>query len=449
MRIGLFGNTNNYPLLLAEALRGFGHDVVLVVDSAERLHRPESRRPQWSSGYPDWILDAGHLSEWDLITLAPPIVPFLDVLAGCDGLILNSLGPSLLPLLSRPAISLLTGSDLTHYASPATVDARSASWSVAFRDSVRGYAHLLALKDLVCRQRRGIATSYAVSYLPPGIDREADDLLSGLGQTGDARFTVLMADLGAVAYSPPSSRRSLRVFCATRLTWKGPVASGRSTLDYKASDLMIEGLGAFQRSGGALEEVRLVRKGLHLEEAERLVVAQGLQEKVRWLDEMTLGEVWDEFASADVVFEQLGPSMVGMAGMDAMAIGRPVIANGRPEAVRRYLGEPFPVCQAASAHEVADWLERLTDPELRREVGAAASSFARTYFDPSRAAGQCLSRLRVACRSEQTTRRANHRTIRQKQVRAVERAVAVRRAVQTIRDLLAQLGSWWRRLNVP
>src|SRR5262245_30183525 len=116
MNIGLFGNTNNAPLMIAQALRELGHEVLLVVTSQELLHRPESRYPEYKQAYPAWILDAAHLSEWDIISLNPALAPMLDLLSNCDGLILNSSGPSLWRLLRKPTIALLTGSDLEDYA---------------------------------------------------------------------------------------------------------------------------------------------------------------------------------------------------------------------------------------------------------------------------------------------------------------------------------------------
>src|SRR5258708_7383451 len=114
MKIGLFGNTNNSMVELAEAFRSLGHEAVLIVTSKELLHRPESRDPEFSSGYPHWVMDASDLEELDYFLLSPELNPVLYRLASCDALILNFVGPSLLPMLDRPAIAFLTGSDLDH-----------------------------------------------------------------------------------------------------------------------------------------------------------------------------------------------------------------------------------------------------------------------------------------------------------------------------------------------
>src|SRR6185295_4192388 len=155
MKVGFFGNTNNYPFGLAQILRQLGHEVLLVVNSQELLNRPESRCLELENGYPDWIVDAAHHSEWDMMTLAPSLGPLLALLSACDVLILNGIGPSLLPLLRRPAIALLTGSDLEYYASFATIDVRTSNYDPAYKESVAGQVERNLLREFIQRQRDG------------------------------------------------------------------------------------------------------------------------------------------------------------------------------------------------------------------------------------------------------------------------------------------------------
>jgi hypothetical protein len=55
--IDIFGNTNNYPLLMAQGTRLPGHNVRLVLNRKDLLHRPEARYPDWVNACPDWIGD--------------------------------------------------------------------------------------------------------------------------------------------------------------------------------------------------------------------------------------------------------------------------------------------------------------------------------------------------------------------------------------------------------
>jgi len=41
--IGFLGNANNYPFMLAKAVRALGHEVVFIIGSEMALNSPESR----------------------------------------------------------------------------------------------------------------------------------------------------------------------------------------------------------------------------------------------------------------------------------------------------------------------------------------------------------------------------------------------------------------------
>ena len=401
MKIGFFGNTNNYPFMLAQALRKLGHDVLIVITSEELLNRPESRYPEFDNGYPEWILDAAHLTEWDMMTLSPSLAPVLDVLSTCDALVLNFTGPSFWPLLRRPAIALLTGSDLEHYANFATVEVRSATWDPAYKASADAQMNLNLLRDFVQRQREGIREAMAVRYFPRGLVPNGDMMLNELGVPESRRVFLPSAELDLIKPTPAPHNNPVRIFCATRLTWKLPIEPGRSLLDYKGSDIMIRGLGLFYRETGVRLDIQLVRKGLHVAETEQLIVEEGLTDQVTWSDEMSLTEVWAEFARSDIVIEQLVNGAIGGAGLDAMAAGRPVIGNARREMFEDYFGQHSSVCQAQTPEEVCAQLKRLVwNPAKREKIGLLGRRFVEEHCSPRRAAQTCLERLRPACATD-------------------------------------------------
>jgi len=114
MKIGFFGNTNNFPLMLARAFQRLGHEVACIVHRTDPLHRPEYRYDDISYPYPDWIHEI-------LLTDAQHFVignrqrnRAVGLLRSCDFVILNDLGVSLAKLIARPYLALLTGSDLTY-----------------------------------------------------------------------------------------------------------------------------------------------------------------------------------------------------------------------------------------------------------------------------------------------------------------------------------------------
>lgn len=397
MKVGFFGNTNNYQLLLAEAMRRRGHEVLFVLHRKESLHRPESRDPQAYGRLPAWMLDASDCSEWDFITLQPATGPVLDQLATCDALVVNDLGPSLLPLLDRPAITFLTGSDLSYYCRLDLPDLRLGGSGSEYRASAAGRAHRRQLEDFVERQRQGLEQSAGVNWALPGLFPEQDQLLASCGVPRERVFNLQMADLDRIAVTEPPDNEVLRVFCGSRLTWKLPVEQGRSPLDYKGTDVLIRGVREFWRSTGRRVELCLVRKGLHVAEAEALAAEEGIADQVVWLDEMPLQDLWQQFQRSDVVAEQLGPGIISMVALDAMACGRPVIGNARPEVPTIWTSPGSPVCQAATPLEVCDWLRRLAgDPALRRRLAREGRAFVEQYFSPARGVDLCMERLAAA-----------------------------------------------------
>jgi glycosyltransferase involved in cell wall biosynthesis len=405
MKVGFFGNTNNYPFTLARAMRRLGHDVLFIVDRPEPLNRPESRYPDISVPYPEWIVDESPL---DLhVPLHPPPAGrarAIELLRGCDAVVLNMLGPSLLPEIRRPAIVMLTGSDLEFHASfgfvPYYLRAVQGPFPGIFSRRIQHYARdALSLFLLVSAQRAGIRKATAVNYFARGFVESGDALLEKIGVPDRRRMFFIMTDLQMIRPLPPPRNPVVRIFSVARLTWKPPgrqaVGSGLcSELDYKGSDIMVRGLGMFVRKAGIPIDIRFVKKGRNVEETVRLVEEEGFSGRVTWLGEMTQKGVLEEYAQADIVFDQLGNAVLGMGGVDAMASGRPVIANTRPEIMNRVFGAPLPICQASNPEEVCMQLMRLVfDPAERERVGRASREFAEEHFSPEGAARTCLERL--------------------------------------------------------
>jgi glycosyltransferase involved in cell wall biosynthesis len=392
MKIGLFGNTNNSLFSLAEALRGLGHEVLLILDRKELLHRPENIAPEFFSGYPDWIMDASGLQDRDYFVQSENLQWVTNRLACCDGLILNSLGPSLLSILNVPSIAFLTGSDLEYYANPEMIEARTKVWTAEYKASSVGKAEIQLTLDFIHRQRMGIRKAVAVRYFPRGLVPAGDRLLDELGISGHTRL-FCPAAVSRVKFVPPPHNNPIQVFCATRLTWKLPIEIGTSSLDYKGSDVMIRGLGAFYRSTGVRLDIQLVRKGQHVKELEQVIAEEGITGQITWSDEMSLLEVRDRYAKSDIVIEQLGDSLIGGAGIDAMATGRPVIGNMQP-AWFESIGAAPPICQARTSAEVHSQLQRLVfDHQERERIGRASHEYVKKNLDIKRAAECFMRRL--------------------------------------------------------
>lgn len=394
MRIGVFGNTNNYPLLLALGLRELGHDAVLVVNRKEPLHRPEAKYPALRNGYPGWIMDCSDVGEDDFVAATPRIGGVLNFLAeGSGALLLNDIGPSLLPFCPMPSVAVLTGSDLTYYADSRTLATRQEGWSEDFKRSPGGRLETRKWAEFIARQRAGIAAATAVSAPFPGLVPAIDDLLRGIGVADTRRDFFYLSDTNNTTPRPPRKHQRLRIVNGARLNWKKPLPPGFSSQDHKGTDILLAGFAEFIAAGGDADLV-LFRKGLHVAETEALAQALGVASRIVWRDEVTLHEFYSEISQADIVCDQFGDSFPGLVALDAMALGLPVIADFRPEAIAPYFPEPVAACQARTPSEIARQMAALAASECARiRAGEAGKRFAQTYFSPKGNATKALRLL--------------------------------------------------------
>ena len=381
MRIGVYGNINNYPFMLVRALRALGQDVHVWIDSDDRLHRPEHRYGDIGVPYPAWITDVA------------PREPFFPVVPSSAR---DATVRALWPLVRRPAFIVATGTDLEVYCDPCTPRVIAAG-AERFPRALRRAVRLGVYATLVRRQRAGYRGALAVSYHVPGISAHADALLDGLGLTGPRRDAYQLVALDAIAPAAPPARAVPRLFAVARHTWVKPFRPGMSTLDDKGSDVMIRGLARWVTERGRPLDIRFVEKGADVAASRALVESLGLAPMVTWLPELTQAQVLDEYRAADIVLDQFGASMMSMGALDAMAVGRPVIANGRPDVITPFRGEPSPHAQAASVEAIVAQLDRLApDPAAREAMGRASRAYIERHHDPMVAARAVLARFRAA-----------------------------------------------------
>lgn len=331
LSIFIFGNTNNYPLLLAEGFRALGHDVRLAVNKKELLHRPESLNPKWANGYPDWIIDCSHFSEFDYAYESYGIEELLSNLAGnADFAVLNDIGPALATFLHCPYASVLTGSDLTYYADFKSVELRTATWDPGFRRTSHARRLVKKLNDLVVRQRDGLLMSSVVSYGARGLIPEGDALLDAIGVLDAQRTMIYLSDTSRMALRPMPNNQNLKIFCGARVVWKQNSANTYSAIDLKGSDILINGFAEYCHQGGT-GTLYLPRKGSDLEDAISLISKLDIESRVIFYENMPLKQFEQELISADIVCDQFGSSFPGMVTTHAYALGRPVMANFRKD----------------------------------------------------------------------------------------------------------------------
>lgn len=395
LKICFVGNTNNYPFLIASAMRQMGHDVTVLLDRPESLHRPEGRYNGFDLYKSDWIRDVSTSVSPERWTLSNCPELETKTLGNYDLLVLNGFGPTLVGRTEVPAFSILTGSDLTQLANWSSLPIL---WRHLFPSL--GFARTLVACALnariVYRQRRSIRSSFGVSYFMRGVVPEADCILDGLGVRAEQRISFMLSDVDHIKFLPPPVRGSdspvLRIFNVARLNWRQPKPAHLSELDMKGTDILLAGYAAFLNRIKRPAQLVLVRKGYDVTATEQEVLRLGIGAHVLWLNEMSQAEVFEQYALADVVTEQFSTSYVGMGGLDAMAAGRPVIANTRPDTSAPELLADSPVLHAATPEEVCAQLMSLADSvEWREKLGEQSRHYVERRHSPLAAATRILA----------------------------------------------------------
>lgn len=392
--------------MIAQAIRNLGNEVVFVVDSASLLNRPEGRYREITLPYPPWIIDCSPLDLWRYPRESARTEQVVHILKDCDALVLNEFGLSLAGRIQKPVFALLTGTDLEVLADPRYVDAcvgvvdesislLKKGWLWRQRSKQRKRrAHLL---HLVSAQRSAIEHAVGVHYFPKGMLPNADRLLEELGVGEDRRVFFLPAEIWRNEYAPYPRNKILRLFNVARLQWRKPPGDFVCELDYKGTDVLIRGLGLFVRENRTPIEIRFVKKGVDLDITREMIREEGIESSVTWRDEMDQNRLYDEYRNADIVSEHFGMGSIGMGAVDAMAVGRPVIANGSPDVFTRALGETPPICHATTAEEVRSQLVRLAaDRDLREAIGKQSRSYVEKYCTPEHAARIIVEKLEHA-----------------------------------------------------
>ena len=204
----------------------------------------------------------------------------------------------------------------------------------------------------------------------------------------------MLSDLEKIKYCKAKNNKRIRIFNATRFLWREPLTKVYSSYENKRNDIMIKGIGKFFKKTNYRLDIHFVEKGADVAFTKKLIENEGISTQVTWHQEMTQKEVLEQYIACDIMFEQLGKNIIGMAGLNAMAAGRPVIGNARPKIMEPLVGRKSPVCQAETAEEVCMWLEKLVfNPKLRRKIGLESRKYVEECFSPTAAALRISKKL--------------------------------------------------------
>ena len=394
LSIAIFGNTNNYPLLLAQGLKALGHNVRLVLNRKEILHRPEARYPEWAGGYPDWVFDCANITDEDIAYQTPAIDQAIHHLThNVDLAILNDSGPALASYLRSPHVVVLTGSDLAYYANFDSLQMRTNMWDQEFKRSPQGRRYLLHFSDFVARQRDGILAADLVCYGQRGLVPSGDRLLDEIGVQDQRRLMLHFSNTVDLQPKPPPQNERLTILCGSRIVYRPDQNHALSAMDFKGTDVLIKGFAQYIKSGGQ-GELRLPRKGQDLEAAIALIADLGINGNIRWLDEMPLSQFYEEMAAADLICDQFGTSFPGMVTTDAYALGRPVMGNLRNEIFGQRFPDPLPGFDASTPEQIAEHLILIEhNRDLLAEMGRKSRAYAEEFLSPQSMAQQLLCKI--------------------------------------------------------
>jgi glycosyltransferase involved in cell wall biosynthesis len=175
------------------------------------------------------------------------------------------------------------------------------------------------------------------------------------------------------AASPGAQADAFRLVNVGRFNWQ------------KGYDLLIEAMGALERRGVNFT-LDIVGFGVQEGELRAQAARLGLEHRIRWHGPGA--DVPAMLAAAHVFVTATRAEMFGIAVLEAMAIGLPVLApavgsltevveDGATGSLVPF--EPEATLPSRLAAVLADWAR---DPELRARLGAAGAARARAVFSP-------------------------------------------------------------------
>lgn len=397
MKFVFLGNTNNYPHILARALAREGHDVVHILDREEPLHRPEHRYIDADSEESGGVRleDLGRIDfrhVWNDRRLG---VEARQLCEGADLVVLNGLSPAMLKVHPAKFVFWLTGSDLTFvrdwwkFVVPRrtgpieSVTAERRTPTKFLRSIVAMTERFVIFRIVSRRQRRLIRTAADVIYFAPGVVQEGDDILERLRPLGER--THLRISDSELASSPLSKvdQHSLEILLLARLSWKEKSSELRTTLDFKGTDILLQGMAMAMESEPRGFRLTLARKGPDVEATEMLLRELGMESSVTWVEEFEQKSIPELVARSDVIVDSLGSSVPGMATMDPLRLGKPVIT--RPfEGLGNDLLRDAPILWAQTPEDVCRHLLALRGSgDFRRRLAEDVRRFSDQTLDPA------------------------------------------------------------------
>jgi len=382
MKIGFFGNINNRNFMLAREFRKMGHEVVFIIHYKKNnhLHRPEYRYEDINYPYPEWIHEIILPKKLKYIfSFNNYTKKITSILNSCQLVFLNETGFLFGNFLNKKKVviaCLATGADLDV----------AANYLYTINNTFKKNNLIFFLFKIFFNLystfliRKGLKKSKLISYFPEGINFEGDRIINKLSKdTNIIRYYMQLSEIHSLRFSSLPNNKIPVFFSATRFEWgkESKILQKWS----KGNNIMIKGISLFYKKTNQNFKLNLVEKGSSLDATKKLISQEGIEKNVYWHKEMTQKDIYKWYMKSDIIFEQMGNHMIAMAGLDAMAIGRPVIGNARNDIFEKIFFEKYAVCNASNPEMVCSWIELLvSDEEKRKKIALEGRKFVEKYF---------------------------------------------------------------------
>lgn len=382
---------NNMPYMFAREMRKTeGVEVTLYLDMPPdyKLDRPEAYDPAISYPYPDWIKEMPKTRLLHFHKLLLPTIFYRKLISELNTfgtVILIGNWMTLAPYLDDKITiySLCAGYEIDNLCDYKNIKAMVQA-SINYRHWLSPLKFLLNLffRIKIAKQRKGVSRSDGINYYPTGISPRGDELIREMmGEKKYRRLELRGFPTSDFKYIElESNKDKFTILNFTRFFFLN------EQLDNKRNDIMLEGIGLFLKEINFKDDVEIIffNKGdaESLSKAKEIINNLNYTEYVTWLDEVSQEELFDRIVpDCDVAFDQLGNQWIG-AGAFVMMMGRPLIANGRPDIFEPLTGEPSPVCQATTPKEVCFWLKKLyKDREEVKHIGLNSRVYVHKHYN--------------------------------------------------------------------
>jgi len=389
------GSMNSMPMMYALELKNRGYKVLYFVDAkkSNTLCRPEHHFPNISYPYPSWIVELT-LPSQILLPIFPWVFSLLyqwrirQVTKVAVGVFfLNGFFASLAPHLSSRAykIGLSHGSDLDVWANLENTDALAVSFGKrSIFKFIPTWLSKKLIMHIISKQYNGYVSSNTVCYFPCGFNEAGDNVIKSLINSGVKyvpRYDISFELLRGQPRYYKSTENVLRIFSIVRFLFKTFPDSNKGYS--KGNDIIIEGIAKYYKLNKNVR-IDFVEKGEDVEYAKQLCEKNGLKDVVVWHKEMSFKTMLSLLVQSDVCFDQVGEHWIG-AGVYAMWLGKPLIANPEAAILAGVWPDKNPVCSARTPEEVCECLVRLRNVEYRREVSNGSKRFIEAQMGPQKA----------------------------------------------------------------